>query len=202
MKKLLSITCVFGIFTFALNAQATIMTADPSVEALTASSGAVATLEVISMVANLEDGKIITSVHAKVLNVIKGEIAQSNIVIKVFGGAIEGRGMSVSGTANYKVGYKFVSFLNPLKNSTAFSTRAMSLGAMKIQENPQGGALIAVRSTQGVEIATKIKGKIAPQVALQFKLDNLLNRIENTVMFQQNLGSQFNAPKGLDLSQQ
>jgi hypothetical protein len=131
-----------------------------------------------------DDGKrsIYTWTELSVTDSIKGKPGPV-VLIKSYGGEVEGIGQQVAGAATFKEGEDCVLFLEPTPNERG-SYMVSGLSAGKILMTMQRGFPTAVRDTSGIAFARPASGKLAEKVLTPEFLgspDDFVKRIRKVI---------------------
>jgi hypothetical protein len=131
-----------------------------------------------------DDGKrsIYTWTELSVTDPIKGKPG-AVVLIKSYGGEVDGIGQMVAGAATFKEGEDCVVFLEPAPNERG-SYMVSGLSAGKILMTTQKGQPTAVRDTTGIAFARPASGKVAERVLTPEFLgspDDFVKRIRKAI---------------------
>ncbi len=95
---------------------------------------------------------IVTDYHFQVKRAVRGAAAGSTVVVRSLGGAVDGIGMRISGSPQFRVGEEAMLFTD-IRNGHRYVT-GMSQGVYQLQQT-QSGQVTVLGSSAGVALARR-----------------------------------------------
>ena len=118
-----------------------------SLEELTKASDVVAVVDVVSVVASVENGKVFTDIELRVIESMKGSQADAKLHIKHVGGRTKTLATYVPGMPAFRVGHKALVFLENVTSHGHHVVTGMSQGKFDVVVGPDGSTQYIVPAT-------------------------------------------------------
>lgn len=147
------------LFSFATSARASTFIV-PSDEEMIIGARAIVRGKVLEVTCQLDEqsGRVFTYVRMRVREVLKGQIAEREIILKEEGGQAAGRGSTVFGTPQFQKGEKVLLYLDTWRDGS-LRVHQMFLGKFRIVDDAATGQSFVVRDIpEGEATATGLAG--------------------------------------------